>query len=332
MCEGIGLFARRCLYRGDVVTAYAGERYSASSLAKRRQHGDERDHRHDYMYECEDGVIIDGQRKGRVWWTKEGSAQFANDAVHPDVTGKNNNCLFVEKTVGVGMTDNGKRVQLRRRVFLVADRDIDQDEELLVAYGLDYWLSWNRVGQKRNKLAPIENESEHRNCVLRDWLTSHARVTDHVVRPAFFSTTTPSTASSFHTSVFRVRELVRHSTTHTDPFRFPEVYGIPHSITTSRYLVEYKYPATRPECACPLTLANRADEFTMTYVDVRVEDCVKTVGDDSKVVWWNADATCAECGLYLHRSTSKNNGFSNRGYVFDAAIVFYTHRYGNISR
>jgi hypothetical protein len=307
VCEGTGVFARRRFRGGDTVTAYAGARYSPSAFSKRPKRTDFEAGDDDFQYQCEDGFTIDGKRKGRVWWTKEGFAQFSNDAIHPELTGKTNNCVFVEKVVDVTHSTeiDGEatctKTKKRRRVFLLADRDIDQDEELLVAYGLGYWLSWG-AKQKRND----EKEGADRRGLkpLRDWMDLHARVQKHVIRPAFCLDVTSSTSSS---SCCRIRELVRHSTTPTDPRRYPELYGIPRSTMTSRYVVEYKHPATLPRCGCERAVATGKgksdDGFVLTYVDVRVEECEKRGrgGEESVVSWWNAEAACAECGMCVHR-------------------------------
>jgi hypothetical protein len=55
-----------------------------------------------------------------------GIAHMANDAIHPEVTGRNNNCEFCETETGL--------------VYLQTIRPVRAGEELLVDYTLPYWI------------------------------------------------------------------------------------------------------------------------------------------------------------------------------------------------
>lgn len=95
----------------------------------------------DYAFDRSDGTSVDGhpqllmrmafmrrragtRHRRRYLW---GCANLANDAIHHEVTGRHNNCKLAEHQDG--------------RIYLVTTRHVRKDEELLVPYSLDYWMT-----------------------------------------------------------------------------------------------------------------------------------------------------------------------------------------------
>lgn len=174
---GRGVFAHTFIPEGSFITAYQGCPSDPSSsccscgVSKRRS---------DYLYTMCDGTTLDGDHRDgrRRRWFSRGIAQMVNDAIHPDVTGLETNCAFVEKQVpilvdgehGEDAKNRQKKVQRRmlrvRRVYIVACRDIQPKEELYAEYGLSYWL---------NQLSRMEMSD-----VLQSWLAVHDRLQDIV--------------------------------------------------------------------------------------------------------------------------------------------------------
>jgi hypothetical protein len=149
VCDGLGVFAARFVPAGAVITWYAGRVVSrpvATALTALEQ---------SYVYE----IRRDGSRattcilgeSSRAQLLGRGVAQLANDAIDPEVSGRANNCEFVERV------SKGKV-----RVYLAATRDVRAGEELLVPYHLGYWLP--RAG----------DEGLPRN--VRTWLECQARI------------------------------------------------------------------------------------------------------------------------------------------------------------
>ena len=101
VCSGVGVFATTHLPRGSYVTAYAG-RCRAKEKEKNKVDSDasEGSGKFDYIYECLNGLTIDGAvpEAKRSYWMRHGVAQLANDALFPDLLqkGLSNNCRFME--------------------------------------------------------------------------------------------------------------------------------------------------------------------------------------------------------------------------------------------
>ncbi len=83
----------------------------------------------------------------------DGIAQFANDAIHVELTGAVNNARFEEREDG--------------DVYLVADTDIQQGQEVLVEYHISYWLGM--VRHDRPCQLP---------CNILDWCRAHVEIED----------------------------------------------------------------------------------------------------------------------------------------------------------
>lgn len=141
VCSERGVFANTFIPKGSFITAYAGKRNTVSDYACS-------DSSLDYCYLLSDGVtVIDGSLSGgKGWRCTHGLAQLVNDAVHPDLTGKVNNCSFREINVPVCSRPGVRTVfpdsitKVATRVYLVATEDIEQGSELLVPYSTSYWI------------------------------------------------------------------------------------------------------------------------------------------------------------------------------------------------
>ncbi len=166
VCPGLGVFATRAVPSGTVMTAYPFVQLGKRCMRRARDKPDD-----DYMYLRSDGATIDGHprllrslsflKKRRTEGRRErhlwGHANLANDAIHPELTGRTNNCDFVEP----GASTSG-------RMYLVTSRAVRAGEELLVPYSLGYWMS--RAGN--TAWSPK----------MRGWLECHTRVRD-ALRP-----------------------------------------------------------------------------------------------------------------------------------------------------
>ena len=147
VCDGRGVFAACGLLSGTPVTAYAGVGVATDATLARLRRRPSADT--DYMYERVDGLVIDGNPRilrGLSGRRSLGCANMVNDALHPEVTRRTNNCVFEERSGAV---------------YLVTARDVAAGEELLVSYGFDYWLS-----RLRSALLPLR---------VREWVRCHGR-------------------------------------------------------------------------------------------------------------------------------------------------------------
>lgn len=219
VCSGRGIFARTFIPRDSYVTAYAGRWFSKGEerAASRVYVSDSKD----YVYECDDGSIIDGSasRRDATPGFRDGSAQWANDVVSPEIArfGQSNNCHFVE----VVFSDIASKPD--RKVYLRASRDIGAGEELLAAYGLSYWLHKHAEKERekqqltlalisgfngninyaslvdvrsRLKLATYVRKNELAE-LLYEWLSGHVRVLRE------FSKRAPSIAKNLNAIEYR---------------------------------------------------------------------------------------------------------------------------------
>lgn len=136
VCDGLGIFATRSIPKCTPVTAYPyvlkTDRIAARTRSNRTDLGN------DYAYQWPNGDVLDAHptllkqcsnrnnRDHHTW----GVAHLANDAVHPELTGKTNNCVFyaVERL----------RPNDSHRLFLVTSRAVRKGEELLVSYSLHH--------------------------------------------------------------------------------------------------------------------------------------------------------------------------------------------------
>lgn len=115
VCDGWGVFAVRDIPTRTDVTSYVG--WMATGKLEDPE---------DVSYALalsKDRSLVGERDPSRL--CSDGLAQMANDAIHEEITGRDNNCRFKIK---------GDRVHLRTL------RRVAKDEELLVNYHIDYWL------------------------------------------------------------------------------------------------------------------------------------------------------------------------------------------------
>jgi hypothetical protein len=117
ICNGIGIFANKKFKEGDIITWYYGLIVDNNYRYKYNKYVIEYKslNMKKYMIGISDIKNIKGK----------GLAQFANDAIYIKLTGKTNNAYF---------TQNG------RYIFLIASKNIKKHDEILVSYGMNYWI------------------------------------------------------------------------------------------------------------------------------------------------------------------------------------------------
>lgn len=106
--HGRGVFARRFIPKGTTLMEYEGKRIS-SDEADEQPSADPDNPYHTFFFSLSSGEIIDGAQQGN-------EARWINHSCEPNCEGHEN--------------DAGDRV------FIVAKRDIEKDEELLYDYAL----------------------------------------------------------------------------------------------------------------------------------------------------------------------------------------------------
>jgi SET domain-containing protein len=105
--QGRGVFATRAIAKGDRIIEYTGERITHEEAAER--YDDERMRRHHtFVFTIDDELCIDAVKQGS-------DARYINHSCAP----------------------NAKSVIDRRRIYIIATRDIRDGEEVLY----DYWYS-----------------------------------------------------------------------------------------------------------------------------------------------------------------------------------------------
>lgn len=169
VCGGLGVFAKCDLSPGSFVTAYAGVQTTEAEggLDARGGRGTRRAPpflNTGYVYVTDDGTALNGARPGNSRWTRHGLAQMANDAIDADLSGRNNNCEFREFRAAGAATRTRAPCW---RVYLRTTRSVKAGEELLVSYGLDYWLHPLRQPQTpacRDFLASLPSDTLHYLC------------------------------------------------------------------------------------------------------------------------------------------------------------------------
>lgn len=122
ICNGIGIFARKNINKNDIITWYSGIIVNKKCIKH-----DKNFKYNKYVIEYNSvnkrkyviGISNINQIKGK------GFAQFANDTVYVGLTSKNNNSYFIQKG---------------RYILLIAFKNIRKNEEILVPYGMKYWM------------------------------------------------------------------------------------------------------------------------------------------------------------------------------------------------
>lgn len=161
VCDGWGVFAATDIPANTTVTRYDGR------LCSTIKGLDVEDAVYAYVFapRADAGrgggettcMYIIGQRDASAAnVTERGIGQFLNDAIHPEITGRKNNCRFVESA--------------DYRLYIATKRPIRAGEELLVSYHLSYWIGLLRKPRLLRKLR-IPRE-------LVDWTRCHKNVED----------------------------------------------------------------------------------------------------------------------------------------------------------
>eukprot|EP00798_Chlamydomonas_sp_ICE-L_P020466 gene20466-27255_t len=138
---GKGIFANYDIAKGSVVADYGGI-WVGSRRSLRTPPSLNSDYHYGLLYQVPNGAFISATLDGHPSHFRpnqpEYLAHMANDAIHPTATGFENNCHLDESVCGncrsVGQVVRSARVQI------IAGRDIKAGEEILVSYGLQYWI------------------------------------------------------------------------------------------------------------------------------------------------------------------------------------------------
>ena len=170
ICPGRGVFAMRDIPAHKPITAYAGVHSGPKKYNLRNKSTNPL--RNEYIIENDD-TSIDGSCLGTQWWSKYGIGHLANDALHPELTKKENNCIFGEVSIYIGrMRDYEKHkdnpIYWRNRIILVSNRFINKGEELFVSYGIGYWFTMFKM--------PESDAREKYGDDLYDWMRCHYEV------------------------------------------------------------------------------------------------------------------------------------------------------------
>ena len=213
VCDGVGCFATRFLPKGTPVTVYAGRaRKTIRGLS-------DRDLAYTYTRAAPYGDNIVGYRDKRRL-NGRGVAQLTNDAVHPEVTGRTNNCILLQRPCD-------------GRVYLVADADIRPGEELLVSYHISYWTY----------RAASPELPQH----VRSWAARHAGVESALAGPPLFC----KSIERYH-GTRRV-----HARVSDDGLRVCISEG-GREWDLLEYTLLYERPSATPGCACNCALKKRS--------------------------------------------------------------------------
>jgi len=317
------VFAARFLPKGSYVTAYPGRvmpdanrrstttrsttsSRSACASSTLSKQNDPKNIDGNYIYEFEDGTQIDGRIivPHDRWWRTHGVAHLLNDAIHPDVTGLENNCEFQEikdspvrlrefsplcvergrSRQHYGVVGDGRRTRHRHRhrVYIRTSKNVHVGEELLVPYSLGYWLSsieWaggtdalfgcgrNGSSSRSDPKAARWSEAENR---AANWLSCHLSVQRMLNDGLGLGYATLCEFYGFWT--------------HDDD-------EIGNETATSRYLVQQE-PVSKNEedgCICEPRLAHS------TFL--RVWDVHLTKAKEDAGISFSASVACHKCGM-----------------------------------
>lgn len=114
---GKGLYTTVAIPKGTIITEYKG-------IITTWENADHDDGKNLYIYYVSRNHVINANK------SKEGVAQYVNDAKGP--------------TRVKGITNNTEYVVKKKRVFVVAKKNIEAGAELFVSYGEDYWNTLRR--------------------------------------------------------------------------------------------------------------------------------------------------------------------------------------------
>ena len=124
ICDGYGIFSKRKIYKDEIISWYYGKIVNNENI---------QNNKYAIEYGINNEKILLGISDINKITYGKGLAQFANDAICYDLTYKNNNSYFLQKG---------------RYILLIASSDISKSEEILVSYGIDYWV--NEIKQNIN--------------------------------------------------------------------------------------------------------------------------------------------------------------------------------------
>lgn len=249
ICDGLGLFAQRCIPRGSYITAYAGRRITNAEKTIDTRSDVKRTRDYDYVID-DDGITLDGTVPGSAWWSSHGVCQIANDAIDRCVTCKDNNCEFREVDVQVSESCS------KTRVFLVASRDIQKDEELLVSYSLGYWLGRAKYRKSSSSIDLTQKYSD-----VLEWLNCHLEV-QNILRTGFAHDCW-------------IRELVRSTSTFT-PDDLSEKDPKKGRLSGVISYVVKSNSSRHSNCTCPMT--EEDDDDNIHRVNVHLSKSFNTSG------------------------------------------------------
>ena len=134
---GKGLFADQKFTRGDIVCEYEGEIVPWSVCLDRADKGFE-----GYVFFITRNRCID------AYFTPEAMGRYANDAMGVSrVDGLRNNAQYEIKT------RKGEK-----KVYIVATRTIQPNDEVLVDYGDDYWKNLVKLKPQFEKMQAEQRE------------------------------------------------------------------------------------------------------------------------------------------------------------------------------
>lgn len=159
---GRGLFATRSLPANAAITGYPGPRVPKRGVKTRLQRSRSRDFWW-YVYAPRG---VDYYLQPSPEDLSSGIAHMANDAIHPEVTGRQNNCEFRETEAGL--------------VYLQTSRPVRAGEELLVDYTLPYWIDRARCATAPPLPPMLQRMLERISCVQGLVRAFDAGVRDYV--------------------------------------------------------------------------------------------------------------------------------------------------------
>jgi hypothetical protein len=118
ICNGYGIFAKRKISKNEIITWYYGKIINE----KNKKQND----KYIIQYGLDnDNMCISGISEIEKITYGKGIAQLANDAICYDLTYRNNNSYFLQKG---------------RYILLKSLETINKDVEILVSYGINYWV------------------------------------------------------------------------------------------------------------------------------------------------------------------------------------------------
>lgn len=123
ICDGKGVFTKKFIKKGTIISQYTGSKRLISSALKRTSIYKKND-KYIYDFDDEKTCIIGSTNMAKL--NNKGIAQFCNDTISKTLNNLNNNCNFTE---------------IDGNLYIKAIQNIMPGEELYVSYGINYWIS-----------------------------------------------------------------------------------------------------------------------------------------------------------------------------------------------